>query len=201
MTRKTLLLALAFALPFGPLSAQSTAPGAYKDWNKVDSVEIVTTFKNADYTKIVVLPLDKSGITLPAETDNTFAPTKKILETSDDFFIEGLKKGISDFRKDLAVEKGGDGGSMEPKVLVVRGKLISLDPGSKAARAFGGFGAGAAKAKIAIDSVDAATGKVLAKMTHEKRAGQGAFGGSYEKVMTQSLNEVGQMFGKGLKGF
>lgn len=197
MIRKALFLALVLALPLASGSAQSTAPGSYKDWNKVDSVTIVQSFKFADYTKIVAMPLDKSAITLPAESDNTHAPTKKILEGSDAFFVEGLGKGVSEFRKDVVVEKGTDGAANGAGVLLVRGKLVKLGAGSQAARVFGGFGAGAGSARIAIELVDAATGKVLAHMTHERRVGSG----SYDKVMSKALTEVGETFGKGLKGF
>ena len=69
--------------------------------------------------------------------------------------------------------------------------------GSQAARVFGGFGAGAGSAKITIELVDAASGKVLARMTHERRVGSGG----YDKVMSKALSEVGETFGKGLKGF
>lgn len=203
MTRFTRLVALAIALAaplVAPtsLSAQNT-PGNYKDWQKVDSVQIMQSFKLADYSKIVVLPLEKSGVTLPAESDNTYAPTKAMIEASDTHFFEGLQKGVADVKKDMTVEKGAEGA--QPKTLLVRGKLLGLQPGSKAARAFGGFGAGAASATIAIEIVDASNNTVLAKMTHQRRAGTGAFGGSYDKVMSKAINEVGETFGKGLKGF
>lgn len=192
--RHALLFAVTLALPMAPSFAQNTAPGNYKDWNKVDSVQIVQTFKFADYTKLVVAPLEKSDIKLPDEKDNTYAPTKKILEGSDDFFVEGLTKGIADFRKDFVVEKGTTGGA---KTLLMRGKLVKLGAGSQAARVFGGFGAGAGSARIAVEIVDAATGTVLARMTHERRVGSGG----YDKVMTKALNEVGDTFAKGLKAF
>lgn len=192
MIRYALLFAL--VLPLAPSFAQNTAPGTYKDWNKVDTVTIVQSFKFADYDKLVVAPLEKGDIKLPAESDNTYAPTKKMLEASDTYFIQGLSNGVKDFRKDFPVEAGTAGGA---KVLLVRGKLVKLSAGSQAARVFGGFGAGAGSAKISIELVDAATGKVLARMTHERRVGSGG----YDKVMSKSLNEVGETFGKGLKGF
>jgi hypothetical protein len=197
MIRKTLLFAVALALPLAPSFAQNSAPGSYKDWNKVDSVTIMQSFKFADFDKLVVLPLDKSEIKLPAETDNTYAPTKKILEESETHFIDGLNKGVSDFRKGFVVEKGADATTNALKVLLVRGKIEKLGAGSQAARVFGGFGAGAGSARISIELVDAATGTVLARMKHERRVGSGG----YDKVMSKSLNEVGETFGKGLKGF
>lgn len=200
MIRHALLFAIAIALPNASAFAQNTAPGNYKDWNKVDSVQIVQSFKFADYSKITVLPLDKRDIKMPADTDNTYKPTKQILEESDTHFLEGLRKGVNDFRKDVTVEKS-EVEVKDAKVLLVRGKLVALNPGSRAARVFGGFGAGAASAKITIEIVDASTGAVLARMTHERRAGTGNFGGAYEKVMSKALTEVGETFGKGLKGF
>lgn len=109
--RHVLLFAVALALPVAPSFAQNTAPGSYKDWNKVDSVTIVQTFRFVDYAKLVVAPLDKGEIKMPAESDNTYAPTKKILEGSDALFVEGLSKGIADFRKDVmtkALSEVGD---------------------------------------------------------------------------------------------
>lgn len=200
MIRHALLFAIAIALPGASAFAQNTTPGNYKDWNKVDSVQIVQSFKFADYNKIMVLPLDKRDIKMPADTDNTYKPTKQILEESDTHFLEGLRKGVSDFRKDVTVEKS-ETEIKDAKVLLVRSKLIALNPGSRAARVWGGFGAGAASAKIAIEIVDASTGTVLSRMTHERRAGTGNFGGAYEKVMSKALTEVGETFGKGLKGF
>jgi hypothetical protein len=198
-------LVLVWVLPVSSAIAEGkTAPGTYKEWNDIDEVEIAQTFRFADFGKVVVTPLDKSAITLPPEAENTYAPTKQILDGSDGFFLEGLQKGISEFRKGLPVEAGAEpasGGSGGTKVLVVRGKLLTLDPGSKAARYWGGFGAGAGRAKISAEIVDSATGTVLARFSHEKRSGTGMFGGSYEKVMSKSLREVGKDFSKGLKAF
>lgn len=101
---------------------------------------------------------------------------------------------MADFRKGFVVEKGTEGGA---HVLLMRGKLVKLGAGSKAARVFGGFGAGAGSATISVELVDAATGTVLARMTHERRVGSGG----YDKVMSKALMEVGETFANGLKGF
>ncbi|MGV3708059.1 MAG: DUF4410 domain-containing protein [Gemmatimonas sp.] len=199
MMRKLLVLATIIALPLSNGSAQNT-PGKYKEWNKVDSVEVAQSFKIADYDKVALIPLDRSLIKLPADSDNAYGPAKTVLENSDTYVLEGLKKGINDARKGAVVEMGTEG-DKSARTLLVRGKLIALNPGSRAARAFAGFGAGAASAKVYIELVDAASGNVLARMTHERRAGTGGFGGSYEKTMSESLREVGETFAKGFKGF
>ncbi len=173
----------------------------YSDWHGMDEVEIFQPFRVADFTGLVVMLLDKSGVALPPQDENTYAPTVKILERSDEFFLEGLRRGVAEFRRGFTVESDSRpslaplGGS---KILVLRTKLLMLDPGSKAARYWGGFGAGAGKAKISAELIDVATDTVLARLTHEKRSGFGMFGGGYEKVMSKSIREVGEDFGKGL---
>lgn len=200
--RRVFLLGFALQASLALAGSKGTAPGTYKDWNNIDEVEILQAFKFSDFGSLIVTPLDKSGVTLPAASDNTYAPTKQIYDASDGFLIEGLQKGIGDFRKGFKVEAKEEPAAAEgSKVLVMRAKLLMLDPGSQAARYFGGFGAGAGKAKISVELVDGSTGTVLARFTHEKRAGSGMFGGSYEKVMSKSLKEVGKDFAEGLKAF
>ena len=202
--RRVLLLAFVFQASFALVASKgSTAPGTYKDWNDIDEVEILQTFKFADFGSVIVTPMDKSAVTLPPEGENTYAVTKQIYFASDGLLLEGLRGAIRGFRKGVTVESKAEptapaGG---PKVLVMRAKLLTLDPGSQAARYFGGFGAGSGVAKISVELVDSSTGTVLARFTHEKRSGSGAFGGSYEKVMSKSIKEVGEDFGKGLKAF
>ena len=203
MRRRMAMLGLAMAGSVALAGSKSTAPGTYKEWNDIDEVEIVQTFKFADFGGLIVTPLDKSAVKLPPESENTYAPTKLIFDASDGFLLEGLKQGVGEFRKGFLIDTRPEAAvaSYDSKVLVMRAKLLMLDPGSQAGRYFGGFGAGAGKAKISVELVDHTDGKVLARFTHEKRSGSGMMGGSYEKVMSKSIREVGKDFAKGLRAF
>ena len=55
--------------------------------------------------------------------------------------------------------------------MIIRGAVEQLDPGSRAGRYFGGFGAGSASTKMNVDIVDAKSGKVLAHVTQTRRSG------------------------------
>jgi hypothetical protein len=72
--------------------------------------------------------------------------------------------------------------------VVVEGKFVTLDPGSRAKRYFVGFGAGKSSVKV-TGSVKDASGKVLATF-EQRRIGAMGFGGgdSLGKLMTDSRN-------------
>ena len=199
--RVTTLVLIAAALAF-PAEARkkkqalSTEPGTYKDWGPdIDQLEIVKTFDLAKYSKIAVQPLDVEDVKLPEESDNTYEPVKKVLASATEGFVQGLR------------------GSVEPKVdiqakpkksadtLVIRGKVLAMDPGSKAKRYWAGFGAGAARAQLEGEIVDAKTGAVLARFTQERRSGVGVMGGGYQELMQRNLNAIGEDVANILKAF
>jgi Domain of unknown function (DUF4410) len=189
-----LRLVLALAILASPASAAfakkapaPTAPGKYTEWNgEIDELEIVQSFKLADYDRVVVEPFDTSATPLPEANDNTYAPVKNVLARVTPPIVEGLAGELSQ-----PVAIGETGQKAEPGALVIRGKVITMDPGSKAARYWAGFGAGAARTEIEGDVMDARTGEVLLHFRQERRSGWGMFGGDYEKLMDRSLNQLG----------
>jgi len=193
-----LVAGLSIPAPAVAGSKGSTAPGKYTSWGEeeFDELEIVQTFKFADYTGVSVAPLDVSKV--PERTDNEAKNVKEAVAAVDESFLTGVKKGVSSFSKS-AVQPGAGTGH----ALLVKGTVIELDPGSKAARAFAGYGAGATRAKIAGEVVEADTGKVLLRFTHEKRAGSGFgfAGGGSKKLMLKSAEHVGEDLGKVFKSF
>jgi hypothetical protein len=174
-----------------------TTPGKYTEWNdEIDELEVVQTFKTADYDRIVVEPFDTASTPLPKPDDNTYQPVKNVLANPAEPFVEGLKEEYSGKPVELQ-EKGKPG----PKTLLVRARVVEMDPGSKAARYWAGFGAGAARAQISGEVVDAATGKTLLRFTQERRSGVGMMGGDYEKLMKRNLRTIGEDLAGVLKAF
>jgi Domain of unknown function (DUF4410) len=195
------LLAAGLSLPAGAGAEGkgSTAPGKYTSWGEMDfdEIEIVQAFKFADYTGVAVAPLDVSKV--PERTDNEAKNVKEAVATVDQPFLEGLKKGVASYSKKTEVQAGAGSGH----ALLIKGTVLELDPGSKAARAFAGYGAGATRAKITGEVVEADTGKVLLRFTHEKRAGSGFgfAGGGSKKLMLKSAEHIGEDLGKVFKAF
>lgn len=177
------LLALPAAAKKKPVP---TEPGKYTDWrDEIDELEIVQTFDLSSYSKVVVEPFDTSETPLPEKDDNTYEPVQQILKDPAAAFTAGLDEAL-----DVPVSKGPAEG--EKGALVVRAKVMVMDPGSRAARYWGGFGAGAARTQLSGELVDAATGTVLARFTQERRSGVGVAGGDYVNLMNRNLRKIGE---------
>jgi hypothetical protein len=164
----------------------STEPGTYKEWNKdIDTIEILETFSMSDYGTIVVTPFDSSSTPLPDKSDNTWEPVQTVLRNPQSAFADGL----SGDAKGVTVSEGESGGA---GALVISAKVVEMDPGSKAARYWAGFGAGAARARLEITVADGASGKVLLKIDQERRSGVGMAGGDYVELMQRNLRAIGK---------
>lgn len=179
-------LLLLVALPAVAAKKTSTAPGKYEEWGPdIDRIEIVKTFRFASYDKVVVETLDTSATPSPADEDmkNKVA---KVLATSTKPFLEGVRDKIP--------TASLSAGEKAPGTLIIRAKLTSLDPGSRAKRMFVGYGAGGASAAISGEIVDGGTGEVLVRFQQERRSGMERFGrgSSYEEILNRTLTAIGE---------
>lgn len=187
--RSPLLLWLALFLFLRPeceaaKPAPATTAGTYQDWHDMDEVTIVQPFQLGAFKVVAVPPLDTRNATLPAPDDNSYADVKAALAGSTPAFIQGLQSKLGG----LQVQAGQGSGA---NTLVVRARITKTDPGSRAARYFVGFGAGAAKIGIAGEVVDGRTGKVLVRFVQERRSFAGGFGGGYRDLLDRTLRQVG----------
>jgi hypothetical protein len=85
--------------------------------------------------------------------------------------------------KDVRIADGDDTGNAD---LIIEGKFVTLDPGSRAKRYFVGFGAGKSAVKV-TGTVKDASGRVLAVFTQRRVGAMGMGGGdSLGKLMTDA---------------
>lgn len=187
--RALAFLALLAFLSLPAMAAKKAAPivpGKYTDWSgEIDELEIKESFKLSDYTKVVVEPFDTKDTPLPEKDDNTYEPVKQVLQDPAAHFTEGLSEEL---KGKIQVSQGS---AAEGETLIVRARVVTLDPGSRAARYWAGFGAGAARTGISGEVVDGASGKVLLRFTQERRSGVGVGGGDYVKLMQRTLRQIG----------
>jgi len=166
--------------------AAPTDPGRYTDWGEeIDVLEIKESFKLADYTKVVVEPFDTADTPLPEKDDNTYEPVRLVLQEPARPFTQGLSEEIG------GKIQVSEGSAAEGETLIVRTRLVTMDPGSRAARYWASFGAGAARTEISGEVVEGASGKVLLHFTQERRSGFGVGGGDYVKLMQRTLRQLG----------
>ena len=170
----------------GGLEGDDHAGEAYRNWNgDIDEVTILQPFRLDTYNDIAVESFDITGVPLPNPKENTHAAVQSALGTIKPAFIEG-------FLQNLRRKPGGANtvrGKGQTLVIVVR--LTKLDPGSQAARYWGGFGAGAVKIEMTGDIVDARSRKVLVRFKQERRSGFGIFGGGYGELFIRTARQIG----------
>ena len=109
------LLVLAPTLYARGKKAAPTEPGTYNAWGQdIDHIEILKTFKIADYDKIVMQPFDTSATPLPDKSDKSYDTIKSVLDTYTSTLIEAMKPelkakaGPSKLREKLAALHGKD---------------------------------------------------------------------------------------------
>lgn len=188
-----LLLTIVSAIPAfarGKKNPATTEPGSYKEWGpNIDEIEIVKKFNFRDYSKVVVKPVDTSTV-----------------DTADKAVAEAVGAATDEFAGQLGKEvKAPVSVEEKPKkaadTLVIRTKVTSVDPGSRAARYWGGFGAGAAVVKMEGEIVDGKTNKVLARFTQERRSGFGVGGGNSVTLLRRDVRAIATDVGNILKAF
>jgi hypothetical protein len=178
-----------------------TEKGVYKDWNKlIDKLEIVEPFQVTAFTKIVVLPLDTKQTPLPKQDDNTYAPTATVLSDATDIFITGIRKHVAG-KLGASIAEQPPTADAAKGVLLIRGKVLEINPGSRAARYWVGFGAGKSRVEIMGEIVNAETGAPLLKFSHARVSSVGEVGGDYTKFLSDDVREVGEDVGKMLLSF
>lgn len=190
------LLLAVIAMPADARKAKgaSTAPGKYVEWqDEIDELEIVETFKLSDYAEVSVEAFDTEKTPIPDKDDNTYMPVKSVLVDPAEHFAQGLGSALPGTKVSRNRPQG--------KALLVRARVEEMDPGSRSARYWGGFGAGAARAKLAGEVVDAESGKVLFRFTQERRSGFGVAGGDYINLMNRNLVAIGEDVALILKAF
>jgi hypothetical protein len=191
------LLTLPATAAFARKHAAPTAPGKYTEWDgEMDELEVVSTFKLADYKGVVVETFDTSSTPLPEKKDNTYGPVQYALAHATLPFTDGLASQLHTPVAAGEARKKGEAGELR-----VRGRVTEMDPGSQAARYWAGFGAGAARTEITGEVVDGATGAVLLRFKQQRRSGVGSLGGNYEELLDRNLITIGEDLGNVLRHF
>jgi hypothetical protein len=180
------LLTFALFANSAAASKGSTTPGTYRDWNgDIDEVTILQPLHLDAYNDIAVEAFDISKVPLPNPKENTHEAVRSALNSLKPAFLEG-------FQKNLRRKPGGQNPVRgKGQTLVVLVRLTKADPGSQAARYWGGFGAGAVKIEMTGEFVDAASRRVLVRFKQERRSAFGLFGGAYGELFARTARQIG----------
>jgi len=179
---------LALALPENAEAASqgTTSPGTYRNWGgDLDEVTIVQPFRLDTYNDIAVESFNVAGVILPDPKENTYEAVRSALGSIKPAFIQGFQQNLRQKPNAANMPRG------KGETLVIRARLLKVDPGSQAARYFIRFGAGAVKIEMLGEVVDARSRKVLVRFRQERRSGVGAFGGAYGELFARTARQIG----------
>jgi len=177
-----LLSIVVLAMPVNAIADEKAAVGTYEDWNDLDKVEIKQLFNLNDYATITVEPFDTSNIELPEKDDNTYEPVIEAQSLFNQRFLAQMKKEMEAKPVSDKVD------APQESTLLVRGKVVSMNPGIKSLRMFVGLGAGHAGVIIDCELVDPKTNTVLATLTQKRASSNGDYDEALEEL-TEELAE------------
>jgi len=141
---------------------------------------------------VVIRPFSTDGVdrgTGGDDSKNQKRTEAVMVKAGPDILVESFKRTLIDdgrFKEVLPAETE----AVPEDALVVEGRFVTINPGSKARRYWGGFGAGKSGVQVS-GTVKDSTGKVLAEFTHMKDSGIGMFGGDYVKFLSDDARDVG----------
>ena len=121
---------------------------------------------------------------------------KNVLSRINDIFIKGLKEAFENRLNIALLEKVNKNSPEISKtgVLMIKGKVTEMNPGSFALRFWIRFGAGKTRVEMEGEVLDANTETTLLKFKHARVSARGiAF---YERVLTRDAMDVSEDIGK-----
>jgi len=124
-----------------------------------------------------------------AKNEKRSEAVKEMVKIGPGLLVESFKTTLIDGGRFKEVLPAGTD-TLPEDTFVVEGRFVTIEPGSRAKRYWGGFGAGKSGVQVA-GTVKDSSGKVLAEFTHMKNSGIGMFGGNYVKFLSDDTRDVG----------
>ena len=159
----------------------------HTEWYDVDRVEVYKSINLDDYSQLYILPIKESGLVITGK-DKEVAKMRKAINE----FPGHIKHQISARYKNLEiniVETLPEG--LTDKALVLDLDIVSFNQGSRAARAWGGFGAGAQSTELAGSCKDGAGNKIFDFQHRRLNSAMGQLSNDYYPVISKTERVLG----------
>jgi hypothetical protein len=200
MTTRIQRMALAAVMIAAGLAASAQSPVRTIEDGALDKIELfVASLEKPGDLTIVIKPFDASGAELGTGGKDGKEARQQEAKTMQNegprVLADRLAATLTESKsfKQVQVAKGDE--AAPAGGLVIEGKFLRLDPGSRAKRYFAGFGAGKSSVEVA-GSVKDANGRTLATFSQRRIGAMGMGGGdSLGKLMSDS-KDIGEDIGK-----
>lgn len=147
---------------------------------------------------IFVKPFSTEGVDLGSGAeggkDTRVEAAKAIVNLGPEMLLKALQTSLREGAT-FQILPDPNTAALPAEYLVIEGKFLVIDPGSRAKRYLVGFGAGKSGVRV-TGTVKDSSGKVLAEFTHMKNSGAGVAGGDYTKFLSDDTKDVGKDIGK-----
>lgn len=156
-----------------------------KDWNDwLDYINIVSTLNLNKFSNLYIMKVDDSKITYPDKSDNQYEPLVKGVQSFNARIEEAIRKRFPNIN--IYQVKNFDELSMGDNSLLFVPKFDYVDMGSRAARAWVGFGAGAQTMRVSGYAIDN-TGKFYFNFWHQRKTSNSK---KYQKAVNDELDNL-----------
>lgn len=188
--RALLLLALVAAGPVvvrADTAAGGTAPGSYQSWRgRINEVVIQQPFKADNYRDILVEPLGTVGVQVPEKARQEEAD--RALKSAKAAFMEGLRGHLRERGTNRSSQRNA-----AQDALVIRARLVAIDPGSENARYYlFGLGGGAVSVSIAGEIFERSSHRTLVTFRQTRRSSFGSGGGTgFGRLFSKTTRQIG----------
>jgi len=196
-------LSLVASLVLCPGVVSAQAPASVIEGGALDRIELFApTIENPGTAVVAIMSFDTAATDLGTggkDGKQTRQEEAKTMQAEgprvlSERFVTELKAS-GPFKEVVALKPGE---APPAGALVMTGRFLTLDPGSRAKRYFAGFGAGKSSVKIAGEVKDA-SGKTLATFEQRRIGSMGMGGGdSLGKLMADARN-IGEDLAKFMK--
>lgn len=181
--KKALLTILALTAAFVGAKAQEV----HKNWYDVDEVTVYKTADLKDYQHLYILPIKESGLVITGKPDEVAKMRKAI-----DEFRGLIKKQFDKHYKEVDVQIVDNlPGNLDNTSLVLDLDIVSFDQGSRAARTWGGFGAGAQSTELAGTCKDGNGSKIFTFKHRRLNSAMGQISNDYYPVIVKTERVMG----------
>ncbi len=131
------------------LTAQ-TEVGKYTEWkNTIDELEVIKPYNFTQRKIVYILPVETSEVALPQKNNDNYPIVTKILKNLSEIIAEEMQNNLQ--KQGYTVKVADKIDFRDSEAIVIHLKWKELDLGSRALRAWVGFGAG--NAKFSTDGV------------------------------------------------
>ncbi len=183
MKKTTFTLAFLMFLALGATS--QIAVGTYTDWKKcIDNLEIKDNYDFSGRKTVVILPVQTSDVELPKKSDDNYKLITSTLGKMTQVIAREMEEQLKKSGYEVIV--ADETNYRNPEAIVIQFNWTMLDLGSRALRAWVGFGAG--NAKFATTGIIYDGDKEIATFSQQRVSALDSQ--KYEKLIVKGIGNV-----------